>query len=100
MSAKRGTLYAIADVPTTITTAYTSTGNTHIDKVTVCNDTAGGITISVTVASIPVYDLFSIAANTQVSLDLLANHGLDAGEIIQVTASAANLNMVISGRDF
>lgn len=101
MSAKRGTLYGSTSAPTSLTTVYTSTGNTHIDKVTVLNDTAGAITLDVTIAGVPVYAAYSVAVATAgESLDLMINHGLDAGEAIQVNASAANLNMLISGRDF
>ena len=101
MSAKRGSLYASTSAPTSLTTVYTSTGNTHIDKVTVLNDTAGAITVDITVAGIPVYAAYSVAVATEAeSLDKLVNHGLDATEVIQVNASGANLNMLISGRDF
>ena len=101
MSAKRSTLYATTDAPVALTTVYTSTGNTHFDKATVLNDTGGAITLDVTIAGIPVYAAYSVAAATEAeSLDHIVNHGMDAGEVIQVNASAANLNMLISGRDF
>lgn len=100
MSAKREQIYGTTSAPTTSTTVYTALGNLHIDQATVCNDTGGAITLTVLLNDIPIYNAYSIASGAQESLSLLVNQGLAAGETIKVTASGADLNMAISGRDF
>lgn len=100
MSAKRTLLYSTTSAPTSSTTVYTAVGNLHIDQCTVCNDTGGAITVTVLLNDVPVYNAHSIAGGAQESLSLLVNHGLQAGQTIKVTASATDLNMAISGRDF
>ena len=105
MSNKREILYGTNSVPTSAGTAYTSTGNTHIDQATVLNDTGSAITVTVEVvisggATVVLYNAYNLASGSGENLTRLVNHGLGTGDAIRVTASGSNLNMLISGRDF
>lgn len=95
----RKPLYATTDVPTTQTTVYTSTARTHIDAATAYNDTGGAVSLLIELGGIPVYS-GNIPDSTPTVISAIINHALDAGETIQVTAGASDLNLLVSGRDF
>ena len=86
---------------------YTSTNQTtSIFSATVCNPTAGAITLEVwhvpsgdTAADdTKIYDALSVPANDEVGLDLLINVTLDNGDAIHMAASSAtSLTVSMSG---
>lgn len=104
MSEKRSILFASTDMATTSTAIYTSTNNTHIDNAHVVNQSGGAINLTLSLGDgttdVDFYTTEAIADGATVQLTRIINHGLPPGGAIKATASAANLQIVISGRDF
>ena len=86
---------------------YTATVLTSIDAVSVCNTTAGALTLNVWIvpgggtaaADNMIYNAVSVGANAQISLSLLVNQALGVADELHMQASAAtSLTVTISGR--
>jgi hypothetical protein len=89
------------------TAVYTATIDTTIDAASICNTTAGGLTVSVWLAPTgaasgnanKVYDALAVGANSTVQLSSLINQAIPRGGILYLLASAAtSLTATISGR--
>jgi hypothetical protein len=93
--------------PNAVAAAYTATIDTTIDAASVCNTTAGGVTLSVWLAPTgaasgnanKVYDALTVAPNSQAQLSLLINQAVPNGGKLYLEASAAtSLTVTIAGR--
>lgn len=90
---------AVTNVTNSNVTLWTVTANKflYIQKFTVCNIAAGAIAVTVYVVpsggsasnANKVYDAFSVAQNTSVSLTALEGHMLDDGDFIVVVTDTA-----------
>ena len=79
------------------TSPITPPTRTKLTKITVCNTTGGAVTVTAEIiiyggaaaTKYKVYDAYSIAANSQEELFLLAGHVLQPGDFLDIFASAA-----------
>jgi len=90
-------------------TYYTATNvKAILDKVTLCNTTAGAITVEMWLVptggtagdSNKVLDAISVAAHTMYTYPEIVGHVLAAGDTLQAKASAAtSVSLRVSGRE-
>ena len=78
-----------------------------IDAAAVCNPTGAAVTLDAHIvpsggsasAANKVYHLLSVPAGSQVSLDLLLNQALNAGDVLRFAAGTASaVTVTVSGR--
>ena len=100
MSEKPSGLVVSTNVPTTLTTLYTTTANLQIYRAHVMNTTGSSIDLTLTLDGFAFYNAHPIPSGTQAVELVLANHGAAQGRLLQAQASAANLQLYITGRDF
>jgi hypothetical protein len=93
--------------PSAVAAAYTATIDTTIDAASVCNTTAGGVTLSVWLApdgaasgnANKIYDALTIPANSQTQLSLLINQAIPRlGKLYLLASAATSLTVTIAGR--